>query len=152
MGQSCKLKRCLSLMVGSVLNTKSIPITISWRRQNRFIYLQGQREEADTLIAFHVKAVTGNVLVRSTGADVLVILLAVRRQHQISTRQDINRSCVSVVKRGKTTCQFIENQLRLSSSICKVSWKSYHAGTVCCNDVEKSIWNYGNIPTAGSNP
>ena len=36
---------------------------------------QGQHEEADTLIAFYVKAITGNVLVRSTGTDVLVILL-----------------------------------------------------------------------------
>ena len=89
MGQPYKLKQCLSLMVGSVLNTKSIPITISWRRQNRFIYLQGQREEADTLIAYHVKAVTGNVLVRSTGADVLVILLAVRRQHTTYQRGGI---------------------------------------------------------------
>ena len=60
--------------------------------------------------------------------------------HQMSTRQDINRSCVSVVERGKTTCQFKENQLCLSSSMCKIFWKSYHAGTVSCNDVEKSRW------------
>ena len=39
------------------------------------VYLQCQHEEADTLIAFHVKAVTGNVLVRSTDTGVLVILL-----------------------------------------------------------------------------
>ena len=39
MGQSYKLKRCLSLMVGSVLNTKLIPITICWRRQTQPVYL-----------------------------------------------------------------------------------------------------------------
>ena len=49
----------------------------------------------------------------------------------ILTRQDINRSCVSVVERGNS--HFKENQLCLSSFMCKVSWKSYHES----NDVQK---------------
>jgi hypothetical protein len=39
-------------------------------------HLQCQHEEADTLIAFHTKSIsTGNILVRSTDTDVLIILL-----------------------------------------------------------------------------
>ncbi|CAM1331032.1 Uncharacterised protein g10458 [Pycnogonum litorale] len=41
-------------------------------------HLQGRHEEADTLIAFHVNSVSsGNVLVRSTDTDVLIILIAI---------------------------------------------------------------------------
>ena len=39
--------------------------------------LQAVHEEADTLICFHVRQLTGNILVRSSDTDVLVILLAV---------------------------------------------------------------------------
>ena len=39
------------------------------------VYLQGQYKEADTLIAFNVKAVTGNVLFQSTDTYVFVSLL-----------------------------------------------------------------------------
>lgn len=40
------------------------------------IHLQCQHEEADTLIAFHANSISsGNILVRSTDTDVLVILL-----------------------------------------------------------------------------
>jgi len=38
-------------------------------------HLQGRREEADTLLAFHASNVAGNVMVRSSDTDVLVILL-----------------------------------------------------------------------------
>jgi len=36
-------------------------------------YLQGHHEEANTLIALRVKNVTGNVIVRASDTDVLVI-------------------------------------------------------------------------------
>ena len=40
------------------------------------VNLQRQHEETDTLVAFHAKqAPEGNILVRSTDTDVLVILL-----------------------------------------------------------------------------
>ena len=39
-------------------------------------YLQGVHEEADTLIAFHVCQQNGNVIVRASDTDVLIILLA----------------------------------------------------------------------------
>lgn len=40
------------------------------------LYLQGDHEEADTLIAFHVKNVTGNVIVRASYVSVQVTLIA----------------------------------------------------------------------------
>ena len=40
------------------------------------VNLQSRHEEADTLVAFHAKqAPEGNILIRSTDTDVLVILL-----------------------------------------------------------------------------
>ena len=40
------------------------------------VHLQGDHEEADTLIAFQVTNITtGNVMVRASDADVLVILI-----------------------------------------------------------------------------
>ena len=66
MGQSYKLNRCLSLEVNSHNNILET---------TQPVYLQGQHEEADTLVAFHVKSVTGNVVARSTGTDVFVISL-----------------------------------------------------------------------------
>ena len=49
-------------------------------------YLQGQHEEADTLIAFHANSIsTGIIHVRSTDTDVLIILLGLAgRSEEIS--------------------------------------------------------------------
>ena len=38
-------------------------------------YFQGTHEEADTLIPFHVSQISGNVLVRATDTDILVLLV-----------------------------------------------------------------------------
>ena len=75
-------------MYGSIIQTKTVFVSIGGKcfeykinshnnilETTEPVYLQGQHEEADPLIAFHVKAVTDNVLVRYTGTDVLVILL-----------------------------------------------------------------------------
>ncbi len=37
--------------------------------------LQGSHEEADTLLAFHASTATGNLVIRASDTDVLVILL-----------------------------------------------------------------------------
>ena len=49
--------------------------------------LQGDHEEADTLTAFHVANTTENVVVRSSGTDVLVILLVQLRPEVHSTHK-----------------------------------------------------------------
>ena len=45
-------------------------------------HLQGNHEEADTLIAFHAVNIDGNVIVRASDTDVLVILIGVIRKHR----------------------------------------------------------------------
>lgn len=39
-------------------------------------YLQGDHEEADTLVTFHAANVTGDIIVRASDTDILVILIA----------------------------------------------------------------------------
>ena len=86
-------------MYGSIIQTKTVFVSNGGKcfkykvnshsnilETTELVYLQGQHKEADTLIAIHVKAVTRNVLVRSTGPDVLVMLLVVWRQHTIYQR------------------------------------------------------------------
>jgi hypothetical protein len=43
--------------------------------------LQGSHEEADTLLAFHASNATGNLVVRASDTDVLVILLGMIGKH-----------------------------------------------------------------------
>ena len=43
--------------------------------------LQGSHEEADTLLAFHVSTTTGNLVIRASDTDVLVILLGMIGKH-----------------------------------------------------------------------
>ena len=76
------------------------------------VYLQGQHEEADPLIAFHVKAVTDNILVRSTGTDVLVILLGlVGRSEGIEVIMDYGSSNNSrYIDVSHIACVFNEKQ------------------------------------------
>ena len=38
-------------------------------------YLQCEHEEADTPIAFHVAALTGNIVLKTSDSDMIVILL-----------------------------------------------------------------------------
>ena len=48
------------------------------------VNLQSRHEEADTLVAFHAKqASEGNILIRSTDTDVLVILLGLARRSRV---------------------------------------------------------------------
>lgn len=49
-------------------------------------YLQGHHEEADTLIAFHVANITGDVVVRASDTDVLVILIGALDNQQPEER------------------------------------------------------------------
>ena len=82
-------------MYGSILQIKTVFVSHSVKcfeykvnshnnilETKKLIYLQGQHEEADTIIAFHVKYVTGNVPVRSTNTYDLVIfpVLVVRSE------------------------------------------------------------------------
>ena len=47
-------------------------------------HLQCQHEEADTLVAFHANSISsGNVLVRSTDMDVLIILLGLSGKSEV---------------------------------------------------------------------
>ena len=50
-------------------------------------HLQGNHEEADTLLAFHASSVSsGNLVVRASDTDVLVILIGMMGRHLTSSR------------------------------------------------------------------
>ena len=50
-------------------------------------HIQGSHEEADTLLAFHAANATGNVVIRTSGTDVIIILLGMLGRHQRSHRE-----------------------------------------------------------------
>jgi len=49
-------------------------------------HLQGSHEEADTLLAFHASCIRGNVVVRASDTDVLIILLGMLGRDLLSER------------------------------------------------------------------
>ena len=54
------------------------PTVVIFENPNSY---QGVHEEADTLIAFHSSQIVGNIMVRSSDTDVLVILIGMMGKH-----------------------------------------------------------------------
>ena len=54
---------------------------VAFEKPNEF---QGQHEEADTLIIFHASQIEGNIMIRSTDTDVLVLLIGMIGKHAIT--------------------------------------------------------------------
>ena len=54
---------------------------VAFEKPNEF---QGQHEEADTLIIFHASQIEGNIMIRSTDTDVLVLLIGMIGKHAMT--------------------------------------------------------------------
>ena len=51
------------------------------------VHLQGCHEEADTLLAFHAANAIGNLVIRASATDVMVILLGMLGRHMESHKE-----------------------------------------------------------------
>ena len=46
---------------------------------------QGRHEEADTLLVFHAKQIRGNIVVRSSDSDVLILMLGLSKKIMLTS-------------------------------------------------------------------
>ena len=69
--------------------------------------LQGVHEEADTLIAFHASKVQGNIVVRASDTDVLVILIGMMGRH-LQDQVAVSYDRIVVQCGASNTCRYID--------------------------------------------
>ena len=91
--------------------------------------LQGRHEEADTLIAFHVYNISGKVIVRSSGTDVLVILVGL--VPKMSESSMIVMDFGSGNNRRLINVSDISNELEKKHSGLSEALIGFHAVTGC---------------------
>ncbi|XP_063063854.1 uncharacterized protein LOC134456421 [Engraulis encrasicolus] len=96
-------------------------------------YLQGNHEEADTLIAFHVANITGDVVVRASDTDVLVILIGALGNLQPENRaiRTVIIDCGSGNNRRYINVTNIVNNLEDLKPGLSRAMPGYHAFTGC---------------------
>ncbi|KAG1710383.1 hypothetical protein GQR58_002668 [Nymphon striatum] len=97
-------------------------------------HLQGNHEEADTLIAFHVANITAShTIVRASDTDVLVILIDALGQQRLEVRSMTNiiMDCGMGNSRSNINVSNIANILEESKSGLPRVIPTYHAFTGC---------------------
>ena len=95
-------------------------------------YLQGDHEEADTLIAFHINNISSqNIMVRASDSDVLVILIGVLGQLPPEERPLIIMDCGAGHNRRYISVTNIANKLDDSKPGLPRAIPAYHAFTGC---------------------
>lgn len=96
-------------------------------------YLQGDHEEADTLIAFHVANITGNVIVRASDTDVLVILVGAigQKRPEVRSTNKIIMDCGMGNYRRYIDVTGIANHLDEKKTGLAAALPGYHAFTGC---------------------
>ncbi|XP_041362193.1 uncharacterized protein LOC121378189 [Gigantopelta aegis] len=96
-------------------------------------HLQGKHEEADTLLAFHASNVDGNVMVRASDTDVLVILLGMigRRMKSNMSSNWIIMDCGSGNNRRYIDVSCIAAALEAKQDGLAAAMPGLHAFTGC---------------------
>ena len=96
-------------------------------------YLQGDHEEADTLIAFHVGNINSNVIVRASDTDVLVILIGAlgRQCPEVRSAHKIIMDCGMGNNRRYIDVTNITNRLEEEKPGLPAALPGYHAFTGC---------------------
>ena len=95
---------------------------------------QGDHEEADTLIAFHVANITErNVIIRATDTDVLIILIGLlgRQRPEIRARMNIIMDCGMGNSRRYINVSNIAAVLEETRPGLPRALPGYHAFTGC---------------------
>ena len=110
-------------------------------------YLQGSHEEADTLLAFHATSATGNVVVRASDTDVIVILLGMLGRHLESHRETsysrIIMECGSGNNRRHIDVSSIAKALESTQKGLAASMPGLHAFTGC--DFTTAFYRKGKV-------
>ena len=97
-------------------------------------HLQGNHEEADTLIAFHLENIISNVvLIRASDTDVLVVLIGIlgNKNKEERTRSTIIMDCGSGNSRHYINVSNIVNVLEERKPGLSRALPGYHAFTGC---------------------
>lgn len=110
-------------------------------------YLQGSHEEADTLLSFHVANSIGNVMVRASDTDVLVILLGMIGRHMGSqgatTYNRLIMDCGSGNNRRHIDVSSIATNLESSQTGLAAAMPGLHAMTGC--DFTTAFYRKGKV-------
>lgn len=110
-------------------------------------YLQGSHEEADTLLSFHVANSIGNVMVRASDTDVLVILLGMIGRHMGSqgatTYNRLIMDCGSGNNRRHIDVVSIATNLESSQTGLAAAMPGLHAMTGC--DFTTAFYRKGKV-------
>ena len=110
---------------------------------DRPIHLQGKHEEADTLIAFHAANMEGNIVVRASDTDVLVILVGMIGQREGTVSPLIIMDCGSgncrrFINVNAITAALQGKRKRLASALPAI-----HAFTGC--DFTSAFYRKGKV-------
>ena len=96
-------------------------------------YLRGNHEEADTLIAFHAAQITGDIVVRASDTDVLIILIGFLGEQcpeERSSRKIFMDCGVGNHRRLIDICKIVSSLEGLKPGLSK-AMPAYHAFTGC---------------------
>jgi len=109
------------------------------------VFLQGNHEEADTLLAFHAANVSGSVLVRASDTDVIVILLSMIGRHiqNGQTPGVVIMDCGTGNSRRYIDVTAIANALETKQRRLSTALAGLHAFTGC--DFTSSFYRKGKI-------
>lgn len=96
-------------------------------------YLQGDHEEADTLIVFHFANITGDVIVRASDTDVLVILIGALGQQrpEVRSMRSVIMDCGMGNDRRYINVTNICDSLEQRKAGLAKALPGYHAFTGC---------------------
>lgn len=100
--------------------------------QSRPVHLQGDHEEADTLIAFHIANITSStIIVRASDTDVLVILIGLLGKQRREARPQIIFDCGSGNNRRYINVNNVADVLEEKNEGLAQALPGYHAFTGC---------------------
>ena len=95
-------------------------------------YLQGDHEEADTLIVFHIAKITkSNVVVRASDTDILVILIGALGQQSPEVRANVIMDCGMTNNRRYINITNITDILEDHEAGLSRALPGYHSFTGC---------------------
>jgi hypothetical protein len=109
------------------------------------IVLSHKNEEADTLITFHAANTTGDIIVRATDTDVLIILLGYLGRMRPEMRSMINiiMDCGMGNNRRYININHIAEKLEVKAPGLAAAMPGYHCFTGC--DYTSSFYRYINF-------
>ena len=114
---------------------------------DRPVHLQGNHEEADTLLAFHAAHTTGNIVIRASDTDVMVVILGMLGRHILNqcevSYENIIMDCGSGNSRRYIDVSSIATTLESEQRGLAAAMPALHAFTGC--DITAAFYRKGKL-------